>query len=113
MTDKTVKKVSSHTSPQGSMGQKYLVSGTKMSMRLWEEAPGPLTPQPTKREYETLGYVVQGRAKLELEGQTVDLEEGDSWLVPKNSVHRYQILEPFVAVESTCPPARIHERDAK
>jgi hypothetical protein len=29
-----------------------------------------------------VGYVVSGRAELELEGQTVRLEAGDSWVVP-------------------------------
>ena len=113
MGDTTIKKVSSQSSPKGAMGQKYLVSGVSMSMRLWEEAKGPLDPLPVTRDYETLGYVIEGRAKLELEGQTVFLEQGDSWLVPKGSVHRYQILEDFVAVETTAPPARVADRDSK
>ena len=33
--DKTVKKVSSKTSPKGQMGQKYLADGKSVSMRLW------------------------------------------------------------------------------
>ena len=84
-----------------------------MAMRLWEEKAGSRNAEPTRREYETLGYAIRGRAELELEGQQVTLEAGDSWLVPSGAVHRYQILEDFVAVESTSPPARIHDRDAK
>jgi len=108
--DATVKKVSSQTSPQGDMGQTYLVSGKRVSMRLWRnEAPQP-TPV-TERDYETVGYVISGRAELDLEGQTVRLEPGDSWLVPAGARHTYRILEPLTAVEATAPPAQVHGRD--
>lgn len=113
MNDTTTKKINANYSPQGSMGQKYLVSGKRMSMRLWEEAPTAIDPQPTIRDYETLGYIITGRAKLEIEGQVLFLEPGDSWLVPKGAVHRYQILETLVAVETTAPPARVDMRDSK
>jgi hypothetical protein len=33
--DTTVKKVSSAHSPKGEMGQRYLVSGKRVAMRLW------------------------------------------------------------------------------
>jgi quercetin dioxygenase-like cupin family protein len=93
------------------MGQRYLASGVHVGMRLWEkEQPGEPKPT-TAREYETVGYVLEGRAELRLEGQTVLLEAGDSWVVPKGSAHTYKILEPFTAVEATCPPAFVHERD--
>ena len=65
----------------------------------------------TTRPYETVGYVVSGRALLHLEGQVVRLDPGDSWVVPKNSVHRYEVIERFVAVEATHPPAQAHARD--
>lgn len=55
--------------------------------------------------------MISGRAELELEGQTVRLEPGDSWLVPANAEHSYRILEPFTAVEATAPPAQVHGRD--
>jgi len=109
--DTSVTKVSSRYSPKGAMGQKYLASGVHVAMRLWEaEPPGEHKPL-AQREYETVGYVVSGRAELHLEGQMVVLEAGDSWVVPKGSAHTYRILEPFTAVEATCPPAHVHGRD--
>ena len=56
--------------------------------------------------------VISGRAELELEGQKLILEPGDSWLVPPDAEHSYRILEPFTAVEATAPPAQVHGRDA-
>ena len=110
MSDTTVVKVNSEHSPRGRMGQKYLASGIHVAMRLWEgEAPGEPKPT-TQRAYETVGYVIQGRAELHLEGQKVLLEAGDSWVVPKGASHTYKILEPFTAVEATHPPAHVHGR---
>lgn len=111
MTDKSVKKVNSGSSPKGAMGQKYLAAGKSVSMRLWEgEEPGEPKPE-ERRDYETVGYVIEGRAELHLEGQTVLLEPGDSWVVPKGASHTYEIQETFTAVEATSPPAEVHGRD--
>jgi quercetin dioxygenase-like cupin family protein len=63
------------------------------------------------RDYETVGYVIAGRAELHVEGQVLLLETGDSWVVPAGSNHSYKILEPFTAVEATAPPSEVHGRD--
>jgi quercetin dioxygenase-like cupin family protein len=111
MADTTIIKVSSQHSPRGEKGQKYLASGKNVAMRMWQdEQPAEAKPA-TTRDYETVGYVVKGRAELQLEGQTVRLEPGDSWVVPKGAQHSYKILEPFTAVEATYPPAQVHGRD--
>jgi hypothetical protein len=39
MSDSSVKKEDSAHSPTGKMGQTYLASGSRVSMRLWEEPP--------------------------------------------------------------------------
>jgi quercetin dioxygenase-like cupin family protein len=111
MGDTSVTKVESKHSPRGEQGQKYLAAGVHVGMRLWEdEQPGE--PKPVAvRDYETVGYVIGGRAELHIEGQMVLLGPGDSWVVPKGSSHTYKILEPFTAVEATSPPAFAHGRD--
>ena len=110
-TDTTVKKIDSTHSPRGKAGQKYLASGKGVSMRLWQdEPPGDAKPM-TRRDYETVGFVISGCAELSVEGQTVKLEAGDSWLVPKGAEHSYKIVENFTAIEATAPPAQMHDRD--
>lgn len=80
-------------------------------MRMWENEQ-PSEPKPeTRREYETVGYVLAGQAELYLEGQIIKLEAGDSWVVPSNAAHTYKIIEPFTAIEATTPPAGIYGRD--
>lgn len=111
MADTTISKIDSRHSPRGAMGQKYLASGTRLGMRLWENEQ-PAEPKPAAvRAYETVGYVISGRAELHSEGQVVVLEPGNSWVVPEGASHTYKILEPFTAVEVTAPPALAHGRD--
>lgn len=111
MSDTTVMKVDSSHSPRGEMGQVYLASGKNVAMRLWRDE-APTQGEPAKaRDYETVGYVISGRAELHSEGQVVKLGPGDSWVVPKGASHTYKILEAFTAVEATYPPAHVHGRD--
>ena len=111
MADTTIKKVDSEHSPTGELGQKYLATGKQMGLRLWEREPPAESKPSTTRDYETVGFVIEGTAELHVEDQTVKLTAGDSWVVPAGTSHRYKILEPFTAVEATCPPAGIGTRD--
>jgi quercetin dioxygenase-like cupin family protein len=88
----------------GEDGERYLATGDSISMRLWDHEP-PTNSKPARvRDYETVGYVLEGRAELRLEGRTMMLGPGDSWVVPRGAEHTYRILEPFTAVEATHPP---------
>lgn len=112
MPETTVTKIDSRYSPTGPMGQKQLATSVHMSMRLWDDlSPGDSGPE-TRRDYEIIGYVLSGKAELEVEGQTVRLEPGNSYVVPRGARHRFSILERFSAVEVTAPPAILHDRDA-
>jgi quercetin dioxygenase-like cupin family protein len=113
MGDTTATKVDSDYSPHGEMGQKYLASGRRVGMRLWENEKPNDKKETRSRDYETVGYVIAGRAELDLEGQILTLEKGDSWVVPAGAAHTYRILESFTAVEATSPPAYVHGRDDK
>ena len=112
MGDKSITKVSSTHAPKGPAGQRYLASGVHVSMRLWEKEDPTTDKTETAREYETIGFVINGKAELYIEGQRVLLEPGDSWVVPIGAKHRYKILTAFTAIEVTSPPAEVHARDA-
>jgi quercetin dioxygenase-like cupin family protein len=79
-------------------------------MRLWDEKPGGPAVEDV-RDYEVVGYVLEGRAELQLEGGTVHLGPGDSYVVPRGAHHRYRILEHFRTIEATVPPSFVHGRD--
>ena len=85
-------------------GAKHLATGHHISLRLWEnEEPGEPKPLSNK-PYETVGYVLKGRAELHLAGQVTALEPGTSYFVPQGTSHTYKILETFSAIEATSPP---------
>ncbi len=108
MSDTTITKVDSRHSPKGPEGEKFLASGKHVSMRMWEnEQPGE-PKAPSAAAYETVGYVLSGKAELHLAGQVVVLEQGNSWVVPQGAEHTYKILESFSAVEATSPPSQMH-----
>ena len=113
MSDTSITKIDSHHSPKGPEGEKYLASGKHVAMRMWENEQPGTAKTPATRPYETVGYVLAGRAELHLAGQTVILEPGNSWVVPQNAEHSYKILESFSAVEATSPPAQVHGRESK
>ena len=69
-SDTTIKKVQSGNSPAGEMGQKYLVAGKRMSMRLWEKQPKQQGKEASTRDYETIGFVIDGKAELTIESSS-------------------------------------------
>ncbi len=111
MSDTSVSKVDSRFSPRNEEGAVQLASGVHVSMRMWRDEP-PAEPKPTSaRDYETVGYVIEGKAELQIAGQTLLLEAGNSWTVPRGTAHTYRIIEKFTALEATSPPAQVRGRD--
>ena len=95
--------VSSATAQAGDLGEIELASGQRVSMRLWrDEEPHPKAA--VRRDYETVGYVISGKAELTIEGEAALLAAGDSWVVPSGAKHAYRIIEKFTAIEATAPP---------
>ncbi|GAC1548677.1 MAG: cupin domain-containing protein [Vulcanimicrobiaceae bacterium] len=97
--------IASATAERGPDGHIVLAGGTNVALRAWrDEAPGDPKPL-TTRAYDTVGYVLAGRAKLHCAGEILALAKGDSYFVPRGTAHTYKILESFSAVEATSPPA--------
>jgi mannose-6-phosphate isomerase-like protein (cupin superfamily) len=109
--DTTVTKIDSTHSPMTADGEKYLASGKTVAMRMWERVSPSEAKEPSRRPYETVGYVLAGRAELHVEGQMVVLEPGNSWVVPKGALHTYKVVETFTAIEATHPPYHVHGRE--
>jgi quercetin dioxygenase-like cupin family protein len=110
MSDTTIKKVEAASSPRGdgSKISRCRKTGVLATLGFGARTRSGTSHQPRLRN---VGYVISGRATLDLEGQTLNLKDGDSWLVPAGAMHQYKILERFTAVEATSPPAEVHGRD--
>jgi len=102
-TTATIESANAATGPEG---QRYLGSTERVGMRLWKDEPAGERKPKAKRAYDTVGYVIRGSAELSMDGRTVTLRAGDSWVVPADTEHTYRIVDNFTAVEATSPPAR-------
>ena len=109
MNTSTLEKTPRNKAVTGDKGQLYLAAGDDVALRMWEHSPASDGCESPARDYETVGYVISGQAELTVDGQTIQLLPGDSWVVPKDTVHSYKIISGFTAVEATSPPARCQE----
>ena len=100
-----LKAANSSTSLVDSIAQNYLVTEKSILMRFWENEQPAEPKLEAPREYEAVGYVIEGKAELHLEGKVIQLESGDSWVVPKDTSYSYKITEVFTAVEAANPSA--------
>jgi quercetin dioxygenase-like cupin family protein len=57
-------------------------------MRLWKDREPHEMKEEAIRDYETVGYCLEGEAELWLEGQCIKIQKGDSWIVPKGASHK-------------------------
>jgi quercetin dioxygenase-like cupin family protein len=82
---------------------KTLAQGENVALRLWSgEVPGThkdIHASP----YEVVGYVLQGRAEVTVGEETHEVHVGDTYVIPKGTLHTYNFLETFSAVEAISP----------
>lgn len=102
--DVTRNKVSSGNETRGDDGQYRLASGESVGLRMWRDEEPAVPKATSSRPYETVGYVLGGRAELHIADAVILLEPGDSWTVPREAPHTYRIVERFTAIEATSPP---------
>ncbi|PWN06467.1 cupin domain-containing protein [Rhodohalobacter mucosus] len=93
--------------PKSDSAKEILSTGENLGLRIWRDEEPNTDKEPHKTEYETVGYVLKGKAELHLGDDVTELTPGDSYVVPKGVEHTYKILETFTAVEATSPPAHL------
>jgi len=82
---------------------KTLAQGENVALRLWSgEVPGT-KKDPHSSPYEVVGYVLQGRAEVTVGDKTHEVHVGDTYVIPRDTVHTYSFLETFSAVEAISP----------
>jgi quercetin dioxygenase-like cupin family protein len=67
--------------------------------RLQAGCPLPVHDHPQ----EQTGYLVSGRLRLSIGGETHDVTPGDSWSIPGGVPHGAEVLEDAVAIEVFSP----------
>ena len=91
---------------RGERGEKLLVNGQHMAMRLWEgEAAGTKKPEHVN-PYEYVAYVLEGSLRVTMDGHTFEVRRGDSYCVPADTPYSLEIVEEATVVEATMPSDR-------
>jgi quercetin dioxygenase-like cupin family protein len=54
--------------------------------------------------HEQVGYIVEGRVEMSIDGKKFELLKGDTYVVPSNVPHGAFTLEPAVIVDTFSPP---------
>lgn len=88
----------------GPLGDLELAQGECCGLRIWKDHMTEMKDE-RSRPYEIVGYVSKGEIVLIVEGKTMELVEGDSFVIPANTAHAYAIHQPATVIEATSPPA--------
>ena len=91
---------------RGKDGEKLLVNGQRMALRLWEREPTGATKPEHTNPYEYVAYVIEGALRITLNGHSFEVGKGDSYCVPADEPYSLEILEEATVVEATSPPER-------
>ena len=82
--------------------RKTLVHGETTLMVRFRLAAGSSLP-PHSHPHEQTGYLVSGRARFTVDGDTTEVGPGDSWCIPGGVEHSLVVLQDSIAVEVFSP----------
>jgi quercetin dioxygenase-like cupin family protein len=91
--------------------RRTLVHGPNMMICEFNLQAGSNLPIHT-HPHEQAGYVVSGRIRLTLNGETHDLGAGDSYYAAPNVPHGAAVLENAVVVDTFSPPREDYRQQA-
>jgi quercetin dioxygenase-like cupin family protein len=83
--------------------RRTLASGDRATVVEVTVAKGTAVPV-HQHEHEQVGYIVRGRVRFEIGGETRELVEGDSYLALSNVPHGVVALEDSIAIDIFSPP---------
>ena len=92
--------------PRGAEGEKLLVNGQRMGLRLWEHKQTGVGKSEHQNEYEYVAYVIKGAVRITMDKLSFEARTGDSYCVPANTPYSLEIIEEATVVEATCPSDR-------
>jgi len=83
--------------------RRTLTAGDRLMLIEVTLAEGAVVPMHT-HPHEQTGYLISGRLRFDIAGESRELSPGDSWLVPGDAPHEVTALEPCLVVDIFSPP---------
>ena len=89
---------------KGRQGE-ILMAGEKCMMMINTIEPGIPTP-PHSHPHEQIGFLIEGKGILYIDGETQEMEAQATFLVPPHSAHNFDATggKPAVLIEAFAPP---------
>ncbi|MCP9493335.1 MAG: cupin domain-containing protein [Pyrinomonadaceae bacterium MAG19_C2-C3] len=91
---------------RGAEGEKLLVNGQRMALRLWEHEKVGVGKSEHQNVYEYVAYVIKGAVRITMDRHSFEAHAGDSYCVPANTPYSLEIIEEATVVEATSPSDR-------
>jgi len=83
---------------------KALLTGRDMLFMEVRREKGRVDPEHVHPDHESICYLVSGRMKVVIAGESFIAEAGDAWVHPAGVAHWHEALEDSLQVEVKSPP---------
>ena len=83
--------------------RRTLATGERQMICQFKLAQGAVVPAHS-HPHEQVGYVLEGRIRLIIDGQAYDLESGDSYFIPGGVEHEATALTDCMVLDVFSPP---------
>ena len=90
----------------GDLAIKPMIVGEDMLIMEVHRAKGLIDPLQSHADHESMCYLVSGRMKVEIDGESFLAGPGDAWVHPAGVPHRHEALEDCVQIEVKSPPSK-------
>ncbi len=85
---------------------KPLIAGKSMLFMEAHRPQGLIDPEHAHKDHESICYLVSGRVRVVIEGESWIAEPGDVWVHPPGVKHYHEALEDSVQIEIKSPPTK-------
>jgi len=85
---------------------KALLAGREMLLMEVRREKGLLDTEHAHPDHESICYLVSGRMRVVIGGESFIAEPGDSWIHPPGVMHYHETLEDSVQIEAKSPPRK-------
>jgi len=104
----TISKLEGHEEGAGDkrLQVKMLVAGDAMMFMEAHRPQGLVDPEHVHPDHESICYLVSGRVRVVIDGESFIAEPGDVWVHPPGVKHYHEALEESVQIEIKSPPTK-------
>lgn len=108
ITAETVTKLEGHAegAPDRPLKIKPLLAGESMLFMEATRPQGLVDPEHAHPDHESICYLVSGRMRVVIDGESWIAEPGDAWVHAPGVKHYHEALEDSVQIEIKSPPTK-------